>query len=72
MERKTDACCYFTKCVIADNFAMGNKWQFETKEVIKNQSVVVRVAYCIDFTDRARFLLLKFAKNFGFNNGVLS
>ena len=51
---------------------MENKWQFETKEVIKNQSVVVRVAYCIDFIDRARCLLLKFAKNFGFNNGVLS
>ena len=44
----------------------------ETKEVIKNQSVVVRVAYCIDFTDRARCLLLKFAESFGFNNGVLS
>ena len=44
----------------------------ETKEVIKNQSVVVRVAYCINFTDRARCLLLKFAESFGFNNGVLS
>ena len=43
-----------------------------SKEVIKNQSLVVRVAYCIDFTDRARCLLPKFAKNFVFNNDVLS